>query len=164
MSAIPEIRIGQGFDIHPFSDDPRRQLVLGGVTFPDHRGLVGHSDSDVIAHAITDAILGAAGLGDIGGFFPDTDPAHAGADSVELLASAAASVRQAGWSVVNADCTIVLDAPKIAPVREDMQRQLGEAIDAPVLVKGKRTEGIGALGRGDGIACWAVALLAKTEQ
>ena len=164
MSPIPEIRIGQGFDIHPFSDDPGRQLVLGGVTFPDHRGLVGHSDSDVIAHAITDAILGAAGLGDIGGFFPDTDPALSGADSIALLRSAAVSVRDAGWSVVNADSTVVLDAPKIAPVRDDMQQRLREAVDAPVLVKGKRTEGIGALGRGDGIACWAVALLAKTSR
>jgi len=164
MTAVPDIRIGQGFDMHPYSDDPSRQLVLGGVVFPDHRGLVGHSDSDVIAHAITDAILGAAGLGDIGGFFPDTDPAHAGADSIGLLMLAAGAVRDAGWFVVNVDCTVVLDAPKIAPVRGDMQQRLGDAVDAPVLVKGKRTEGIGSMGRGEGIVCWAVALLAATPR
>lgn len=162
MSTIPEIRIGQGFDMHPFSEDPDRELVLGGVRFSEHRGLVGHSDSDVIAHAITDAILGAAGLGDIGGFFPDTDPALKGADSIELLATATKAVHEAGWVVVNVDCTVVLDNPKIAPVRDQMQQRLGTALDAPVLVKGKRTEGIGSMGRGEGIACLAVALLAAT--
>lgn len=163
MPALPDIRVGQGFDVHPFSDDPARHLVLGGVHFEEHRGLVGHSDSDVVAHAITDAILGAAGLGDIGGFFPDTDPDLAGADSINLLASATRAVREAGWSVLNADCTVVLDTPKISPVREQMQARLADALGAPVLVKGKRTEGVGALGRGDAIACWAVALLAKTH-
>ena len=161
MTSLPDLRIGQGFDMHPYSDEPDRQLVLGGVRFPDERGLVGHSDSDVIAHAITDAILGAAGLGDIGGFFPDTDPELEGADSIELLRAAVAALGEAGWKVVNADCTVVLDSPKIAPAREDMQRRRGEVLDAPVLVKGKRSEGIGALGRGEGIACWAVALVTK---
>jgi len=164
MSSVPEIRIGQGFDMHPYSNDSSRELVLGGVTFPDQPGLVGHSDSDVIAHAITDAILGAAGLGDIGGFFPDTDPALKGADSIALLTKAAAAIHDAGWHVLNADCTVVLDAPKIAPVRDEMQSRLGEAIDAPVLVKGKRTEGIGSLGRKEGIVCFAVALLAKSPR
>ena len=161
MTSLPDLRIGQGFDMHPFSDEPDRQLVLGGVRFPEERGLVGHSDSDVIAHAITDAVLGAAGLGDIGGFFPDTDPELEGADSIELLRAAVAALSEAGWQVMNADCTVVLDSPKIAPARDDMQRRLGEALNAPVLVKGKRTEGIGALGRGEGIACWAVALVTK---
>ena len=160
----PEIRIGQGFDMHPYSEDPKRVLVLGGVSFDGERGLVGHSDSDVIAHAITDAILGAAGLGDIGGFFPDTDPDLEGANSVALLRSATEALHEAGWQVVNADCTVVLDAPKIAPARDEMQRHLGKAVEAPVLVKGKRTEGIGALGRGEGIACWAVALIAKANE
>lgn len=160
----PDIRIGQGFDMHPFSDDPDRVLVLGGVRFDGIRGLVGHSDSDVIAHAITDAVLGAAGLGDIGGFFPDTDPDLEGADSIGLLRSATGAVQAAGWNVVNADCTVVLDAPKIAPAREAMQEALSAALQAPVLVKGKRTEGIGALGRGEGIACWAVALLARVAE
>ncbi len=161
MTSLPDLRIGQGFDMHPFSEDPDRELVLGGVKFPGVQGLVGHSDSDVIAHAITDAVLGAAGLGDIGGFFPDTDPALEGADSIELLRAAVAALHTAGWQVVNADCTVVLDAPKIAPVREKMQEHLSAALGASVLVKGKRTEGIGALGRGEGIACWAVALVAK---
>ena len=161
MTSLPDLRIGQGFDMHPYSDEPDRQLVLGGVRFPEERGLVGHSDSDVIAHAITDAVLGAAGLGDIGGFFPDTDPELEGADSIELLRAAVAALSEAGWQVMNADCTVVLDSPKIAPARDDMQRRLGEALNAPVLVKGKRTEGIGALGRGEGIACWAVALVTK---
>ncbi len=162
---IPALRIGQGFDIHPFADDPARPMVLGGVTFPDATpGLAGHSDADVIAHAVTDAILGAAGLGDIGSHFPDTDPAHAGADSIELLRSAAASVRAAGWSPQNADCSVVLDAPKLAPRREEMQQRLSDALGAPVTVKGKRPEGIGALGRHEGIACWATALLMESGE
>lgn len=154
----PSVRVGQGFDIHPFSEDEGRPMVLGGVHFPGP-GLVGHSDSDVIAHAVTDAILGAAGLGDIGSHFPDTDPALQGADSLELLRTAAASVREAGWEPQNADCSVVLDAPKIAPHREQMQERLSAALGAPVTVKGKRPEGIGALGRQEGVACWAVALV-----
>ncbi len=159
-NSTPSIRVGQGFDVHPFSNDPERSLVLGGVSLPGP-GLEGHSDADVIAHAITDALLGAAGLGDIGSHFPDTDPALAGADSIELLRSAAASVRSAGWEPQNADCSVVLDAPKIAPHREEMQQLLSAALGAPVAVKGKRPEGIGALGRHEGIACWAVALVAR---
>ncbi len=160
---VPAIRVGQGFDIHPFSNDPTRPMVLGGVTFVDASpGLAGHSDADVIAHAVTDAVLGAAGLGDIGSYFPDTDPALAGADSIELLRSAAASVRDAGWVPQNADCSVVLDAPKLAPHRNDMQQRLSDALGAPVTVKGKRPEGIGALGRHEGIACWATALVIKS--
>lgn len=160
---IPSIRVGQGFDIHPFSNDPDRPMVLGGVTFADASpGLDGHSDADVIAHAVTDALLGAAGLGDIGSHFPDTDPALAGADSISLLRSAAASVRNAGWTPQNADCSVVLDAPKLAPHREEMQERLSTALGAPVTVKGKRPEGIGALGRHEGVACWATALVMKT--
>jgi 2-C-methyl-D-erythritol 2,4-cyclodiphosphate synthase len=162
MPDIPAIRVGQGFDIHPFSDDPERPMMLAGVEFPGP-GLAGHSDADVIAHAITDAFLGAAGLGDIGSHFPDTDPALQGADSIELLRAAMAGVRTAGWTPLNADCSVVLDAPKLAPVRGEMQDRLSEAVGAPVTIKGKRPEGIGALGRGDGIACWAVALVARTQ-
>ena len=157
------IRVGQGFDVHPFSDDPARVLVLGGVAFDDARGLAGHSDADVVAHAVTDAVLGAAGLGDIGQQFPDTDPALAGADSVDLLRRAAALVREAGWSPVNADCSVVLDAPRLAPVKAAMEARLSEALGAPVTVKGKRTEGVGALGRGEGIAAWAVALVDRSN-
>lgn len=164
MTTHPEIRVGQGFDIHPFDDDPDREMVLGGVVFADvGPGLAGHSDADVIAHAVTDAVLGAAGLGDIGSHFPDTDPALAGADSIELLRSAASAVRDAGWEPQNADCSVVLDAPKLAPVREQMQARLSDALGAPVTVKGKRPEGIGSLGRHEGIACWAVALVVRSK-
>lgn len=152
------MRIGQGYDAHRYADDDR-PLVLGGVTFPGERGLQGHSDADVVAHAVTDAMLSAAGLGDIGQMFSDEDPALAGADSIELLRQATALVRKAGWSLVNADCTVVVDAPKIAPVKDEMQRLLSEAAGGPVTVCGKRSEGIGALGRGEGVVALAVALL-----
>jgi 2-C-methyl-D-erythritol 2,4-cyclodiphosphate synthase len=155
------MRVGNGFDVHPWSDDPERTLVLGGVTFAGERGLSGHSDADVVAHACTDALLGAAGLGDIGSLFPDTDDRWRDADSVGLLAEAARQVRAAGWDPQNIDCTVVLDAPKLAPARDEMQRRLGDAVGAPVTVKGKRTEGVGALGRGEGIVAWAVALVAR---
>ena len=153
------VRVGQGFDIHPFTDDPTRRLVLGGVVFEGERGLAGHSDADVIAHAVTDALLGAAGLGDIGQHFPDTDPALAGADSIELLRRAAADVRSHGWQPGNVDCTVVLEAPKLAPRRDEIQTRLTDAVGAPVTVKGKRAEGLGSLGRQEGIACFAVALV-----
>ena len=156
---VSGIRVGQGFDVHPFSDDPARRLVLGGVLFEGAAGLAGHSDADVIAHAVTDALLGAAGLGDIGQHFPDTDPAFAGADSMELLRRAVADVRAAGWVPSNVDCTVVLEAPKLAPHRAEMQAGLSATVGAPVTVKGKRAEGLGALGRREGIACFAVALV-----
>ena len=116
------LRVGQGFDVHPWSDEVDRPLVLGGVTVPDHRGLEGHSDADVIAHACTDALLGGAGVGDIGQLFPDTDPGLAGADSLGLLARAVRAAAEAGWAAVNIDCTVVLDRPRIAPLREEMER------------------------------------------
>ena len=156
-------RVGQGFDVHPFSDDPARALVLGGVVFTGERGLAGHSDADVIAHAVTDALLGAAGLGDIGEHFPDTDPSLAGADSLGLLRRAVADVRAAGWEPGNVDCTVVLEAPKLAPRRVEVQRNLTQAVGAPVSVKGKRAEGLGALGRREGIACFAVALVTRGQ-
>ena len=151
-------RVGMGFDVHPIGDDADRPLVLGGVRF-DGPGLVGHSDADVIAHACADALLGAAGLGDIGSHFPDTDQRFAGADSVELLRAVGDEVRAAGWVVANVDCSVVCDHPKIGPHRDDMQRRLSGAAGGPVTVKGKRPEGLGFLGRHEGIACWAVALL-----
>jgi len=156
---VTATRVGQGFDVHPFSDDPARALVLGGVVFDGERGLAGHSDADVIAHAVTDALLGAAGLGDIGQHFPDTDPSFADADSLELLRQAVADVRAAGWKPGNVDCTVVLEAPRLAPRRVEVQRNLTEVVGAPVTVKGKRAEGLGALGRREGIACFAVALV-----
>jgi 2-C-methyl-D-erythritol 2,4-cyclodiphosphate synthase len=158
------MRVGNGFDVHPWSDDAERTLVLGGVSFPGERGLVGHSDADPVAHACIDALLGAAGLGDIGSLFPDTEERWRDADSVALLAEAATRVRAAGWEPANIDCTVVLDSPKLAPVREEMQRRLTDAVGAPVTVKGKRTEGVGALGRGEGIVAWAVALVARRSE
>ncbi len=157
---MPEIRVGQGFDIHPFSDDPGRRLVLGGVVF-DGQGLTGHSDADVVAHAVTDALLGAAGLGDIGQRYPDTDPAHAGADSMGLLADSVAAVWADGWEVANVDCTVVLEAPRLASRRTEMQEALAGVVGAAVTVKGKRAEGLGAIGREEGVACFAVALLTR---
>ena len=156
-----DVRVGQGFDIHRFSDDPQRRLVLGGVVFEGAPGLDGHSDADVIAHAVADALLGAAGLGDIGEHFPDTDPQWKGADSLVLLAHAGTLVRAAGWTIGNVDCSVVCETPKLAPHRAVMQSNLTQACGAPVTVKGRRAEGLGALGRREGIACWAVAVISK---
>jgi 2-C-methyl-D-erythritol 2,4-cyclodiphosphate synthase len=149
--------VGLGFDVHPFSDDLARPLVLGGVDL-DGRGLAGHSDADAVAHAVTDALLGAAGMGDIGSHFPDTDPAYAGADSMELLARVVLSV-STRYEIGNVDVTVVIEAPKLAPHRDAMQARLTEVVGAPVSVKAKRAESLGAIGRGEGIACFAVALL-----
>jgi 2-C-methyl-D-erythritol 2,4-cyclodiphosphate synthase len=157
------VRVGQGFDAHRVGDDPARPLVLGGCRFAELPGLVGHSDGDAVAHAVADAMLGAAGLGDIGERFPDTDPALAGADSIELLRQVADAVEAEGWSLGNADCSVICDQPKLAPVRDEMQRRLSAAAGGPVTVKGRRPEGLGALGRGEGIACFAVAVLVREK-
>ena len=154
-----QVRVGQGFDVHRVSDDPARPLVLGGVRFEGAPGLVGHSDADVVAHAAAEALLGAAGLGDLGQHFPDTDGRWAGADSLELLRAVADLVRAHGWEPGNVDCSVVCEAPKLAPRRELMQQRLSDAAGAPVTVKGRRPEGLGALGRREGIACWAVAVV-----
>ena len=153
------VRVGQGFDVHAFTDDPRRELVLGGAHFDGERGLSGHSDADAVAHACADALLGAAGLGDIGQHFPDTDPTWAGADSVALLREVASRVRAAGFEPGNVDCAVVCERPKLAPRRDEMQRNLSTAVGAPVTVKGNRAEGLGAIGRVEGIACFAVAVV-----
>ena len=160
---LGDLRVGSGFDTHTFSADPARPLVLGGVTFAGARGLVGHSDADVIAHACAEALLGAAGMGDIGTWFPDDDPSYGGADSVSLLRTVADELRRAGWTAINIDCSVVCEEPKLAPHRDEMQRRLSEAAGAPVSVKGRRPEGMGALGRREGIACWAVALIARGD-
>jgi 2-C-methyl-D-erythritol 2,4-cyclodiphosphate synthase len=157
------VRVGQGFDVHRFSDDPARPLVLGGVTFAGARGLVGHSDADAAAHAVTDALLGAAGLGDIGQHFPDTDPQWKGVDSLVLLRHVAALLRDGGWSIGNVDCAVVCEEPKLAPHKAEMERRLSEAAGGPVTVKGRRAEGLGAIGRREGIACWAVAVITRLE-
>ena len=155
------MRVGHGFDVHPFSDDPSRPLVLGGVHLPGERGLAGHSDADVVAHAVADALLGAAGLGDLGRHFPDTDPAWAGADSLAILAGVIELLGGAGWSVGNVDCTVVLEAPRLAPHRAQMVANLTDVVGAAVSVKATRAEGLGAIGRGEGVACWAVALVER---
>jgi 2-C-methyl-D-erythritol 2,4-cyclodiphosphate synthase len=153
------VRVGQGFDIHAFSDDDARPLILGGVRFDGERGLTGHSDADVVAHACADALLGAAGLGDLGHHFPDTDPQWRGADSIHLLAEVAGRVRAAGYEIGNVDAAVVCERPRLAPHRPEMEARLSEAAGAPVSVKGNRAEGLGAIGRVEGIACWAVALV-----
>lgn len=152
-------RVGLGIDVHPVSDDPARPLVLGGVRFDGTPGLAGHSDADVVAHAAADALLGAAGLGDLGALFPDSDPAFAGADSLVLLTEVAARVRDAGWEPDNVDCAVVLEAPRLAPHRTAMQEALSAAVGAAVTVKATRPERLGALGRGEGVGCLAVALV-----
>jgi 2-C-methyl-D-erythritol 2,4-cyclodiphosphate synthase len=150
-------RVGLGFDIHPFSDDPSRPLVLGGVVL-EGRGLQGHSDADVIAHAVADALLGAAGLGDIGTMFPADDPALAGADSMQLLAQVAAAVGVA-HEIGNVDASIVVEVPRLAPHRAEMEARLSAVVGAPVTVKPKRAEAIGAIGRREGAVCLAVAIV-----
>ena len=157
------MRVGQGFDVHRFSDDPARRLVLGGVTFPGEAGLVGHSDADAVAHAVADALLGAAGLGDIGEHFPDTEERWRGADSIEVLVAVATMLIEAGWQVGNVDCAVVCERPKLAPHRAAMQARLSAAAGGPVTVKGRRAEGLGAIGRREGIACWAVAVIVATN-
>ena len=160
--ALPALRVGQGFDIHRFSGVPGRPLVLGGVTIPGMAGLDGHSDADVVAHALADALLGAVGLGDLGRHFPDTDPLWAGADSLVLLAHVGTLVEGEGMRVVNADCTVVCERPRLADHTDEMARRLGHVVKAPVHIKATRAEGLGTLGRVEGIACLAVALLAGT--
>jgi 2-C-methyl-D-erythritol 2,4-cyclodiphosphate synthase len=157
------VRVGQGFDIHPFTSDPGRRLVLGGVQIEGGRGLKGHSDADVVAHALADAVLGAAALGDIGTHFPDTDPALAGIDSLGLLASAVRLARGAGWVPVNGDLTVIAEEPRLAPFVGAMVEALSAAFGAPVSVKATRGEGLGTIGRAEGIACLAVVLLSPLE-
>lgn len=159
--SVSSIRIGHGYDVHRRSEDPARPLILGGERFEGEPGLVGHSDADAIAHACTDALLAAAGLGDIGQLYPDTDPAFAGVDSVALLTDAVARVREAGWEPGNVDCTVVAESPKLAPRKGAIEARLTAVVGAPVTVKGKRAEGLGALGRREGIAAFAVALVQR---
>ncbi|WP_298292251.1 2-C-methyl-D-erythritol 2,4-cyclodiphosphate synthase [Thiomonas sp.] len=154
------MRIGEGYDVHALV--PGRALILGGVRIPHHQGLLGHSDADVLLHAITDALLGAAGLGDIGQHFPDTDARFAGADSAELLRQAWRAVQQQGWALGNVDCTVIAQAPRLAPYRPAMQQRIAALLDAglaQINVKAKTTERLGFVGRGEGIAASAVCLL-----
>jgi 2-C-methyl-D-erythritol 2,4-cyclodiphosphate synthase len=151
------VRTGLGIDTHRFASG--RKLILGGVEIPYERGLDGHSDADVLAHAITDAILGAAALGDIGQHFPDTDPEWKDADSIGLLRGAVGLVREAGWTVEFVDATVVLERPKLLPYREAMMERLSEAVGAQVHVKATTGERMGFVGREEGVAALAVATL-----
>jgi len=157
---MSDLRIGSGFDAHALA--PGVPLVLGGVAFEGSRGLAGHSDGDVIAHALIDALLGGAGLGDIGSLFPSGEERFRGVSSLELLASAYAEVRSAGWRLVNADCVLIGEQPRIQGQREAMRARLQEALgEGEVNVRATTTDGLGFTGRGEGLAAQAVALLER---
>jgi 2-C-methyl-D-erythritol 2,4-cyclodiphosphate synthase len=152
-------RVGVGYDSHRFAPDGR-PLVIGGVRMPGEARVDAHSDGDVAAHALTDAVLGAAGIGDIGELFPNTDAANAGRDSIEMLRLAVVRVRDAGWRVANADVAVIAERHKVGPHRAAMRARLGVEPDA-VFVKGKTNEGLGAIGAGDGLAAHAVVALVR---
>ena len=159
---MPDYRVGTGFDAHALAEGV--PLVLGGVRIDHPRGLVGHSDGDVLAHALTDALLGAAGLEDIGVLFPSGDPALAGADSLDLLAQAWERVQGDGWRLANADVVLVGEEPRLAPHRDEMRRRLAAALGVDpqlVAVRATTTEGLGFTGRGEGLAAQAVTLLVR---
>lgn len=154
------MRIGHGYDVHKLVEN--RKLILGGVDIPYEKGLLGHSDADVLAHALMDALLGAAALGDIGGLFPDNDDAYLGADSIELLKKVIALLREHGYVLINADCTIIAQSPKLKPYIDDMRSTLAEAMGAEldsVSVKATTEEHLGFTGEGLGIAAHAVVLI-----
>ena len=161
--APPELRIGHGFDVHAFAEN--RKLIIGGVEIAHDRGLLGHSDADVLLHAICDALLGAAGLGDIGRHFPDTDLAYAGIDSRTLLRNVAQQLVALGWKVGNVDATIIAQAPKMSPHIAAMTAHIAADLGVPatrVNVKATTTERLGFTGRGEGIAAEAVCVIVKT--
>jgi 2-C-methyl-D-erythritol 2,4-cyclodiphosphate synthase len=163
-SPLP-FRIGQGFDVHKLVEG--RRCIIGGVDIPHEKGLLGHSDADVLLHAITDALLGAAGLGDIGRLFPDTDAAYAGADSRMLLREAVKKVQGTGWLIGNIDATVICERPKITPHAAQMVANIAADCGIPphaVNVKGKTSEKLGYTGRGEGIAAQAVAMLVRPPE
>ena len=162
MSRDPGVRVGTGFDVHPFAEG--RALVVGGVAIPHERGLAGHSDADVLSHAICDALLGAAALGDIGRHFPDRDPAFRGISSLELLRRTVAILAAAGWSPLQVDTCILAEAPRIAPHEPAMRAAIAAALGIPaanVGIKATTTEGLGFVGRREGIAAQAVCLIVR---
>jgi 2-C-methyl-D-erythritol 2,4-cyclodiphosphate synthase len=159
---MSELRVGLGYDVHAFSEG--RRLVLGGVEIPHAAGLEGHSDADVLVHALMDAILGAMRAGDIGEHFPDTDPAYEGVSSIGLLVRVGAMMREAGWRLVDADTVLVLELPKVSPHRDAMRIAMAEALHVDpdrIGLKATTTEGLGATGRGEGVAAQAVVLLER---
>ena len=154
------MRIGVGYDVHRLVED--RKLILGGVEIPWEKGLLGHSDADVLVHAVMDALLGAAALGDIGQHFPDTDPAYKGADSLQLLSKVGEILKEAGYQIGNVDATVVAQRPKLAPYREQMRVNMARALSvdaSQISVKATTEEGLGFTGAGEGISAQAVALL-----
>lgn len=156
------MRIGQGYDVHRLTEG--RKLILGGVAIPYEKGLLGHSDADVLSHAIMDALLGAAALGDIGRLFPDADERYAGADSLKLLSAVCGHLRSHAFEIANTDATIVAQRPKLMPYIPEMRRRLAEAMDIPegcVSVKATTEEHLGFTGRGEGISAMAVALITE---
>lgn len=162
---MTQLRIGHGYDVHRLVEG--RPLVLGGVTIPYEKGLLGHSDADVLTHAVMDALLGAAALGDIGKLFPDTDEQYRGADSLLLLRTVGERLRAAGWQLVNLDATLLAQAPKIAPYRQLMRERMAEALGVSVEqigVKATTEEGLGFTGSGEGMSAHAVALLERAEK
>jgi 2-C-methyl-D-erythritol 2,4-cyclodiphosphate synthase len=158
------VRVGLGFDVHPFatSADGDRRLVLGGVVLDGAPALAGHSDADVVVHAVADALLGPSALPDLGTLFPASDDRYRGASSIDLLCEVVDKVRAAGWTAVNVDVVVAAEQPTLAPHIAAMRENLGAVVGAPVSVKPKHAEGVGAIGRGEGIAAWAVALLEST--
>ena len=161
---MTKLRVGHGYDVHRLVEG--RALILGGVTVPFDRGLLGHSDADVLTHAVMDALLGAAALGDIGKLFPDSDAAYAGADSIALLERVTALLREHGWQVGNVDATVVAQAPKLAPYIPEMRRRLAEAMGLDVdgvSVKATTEERLGFTGSGEGMAAHAVALIERSN-
>ncbi len=159
---MQRVRVGIGFDVHRF--DESRPLVIGGVTVPGGPGLAGHSDADVLAHAVADAMLGAANLGDLGSHFPDADPRWRDASSIDLIRRVSEMVNERGLTVASIDASLLLEAPKIAPYRDEMRWNLADALGVDVdrvSVKATTTEGLGTVGRGEGAACMAVALLVE---
>jgi 2-C-methyl-D-erythritol 2,4-cyclodiphosphate synthase len=165
VSNINEYRVGHGLDVHPFQQG--RPCVLGGVEIPHTCGLAGHSDADVLVHALMDALLGAAGESDIGVLFPDTDPAFKGADSCVLLAQVWGRLKASGWKVVNADITLLAEAPRVSPYVSAMRRNLSNIVEVPasnVTIKATTTERMGFVGRGEGIVASAVVLLSRERE
>lgn len=160
MRRVQRVRVGNGYDSHRLIEDENRPLIIGGVIIPSKLALQAHSDGDVVAHAVTDAILGACALGDIGEMFPDTDAANRGKDSIVMLQAAVARITAHGFAVGNVDITVITESPKIRPYRNEMRKTLAATLNVTieeVSIKGKTNEGLGWIGAGEGIACFAVA-------
>ncbi|HEY5548536.1 MAG TPA: 2-C-methyl-D-erythritol 2,4-cyclodiphosphate synthase [Coriobacteriia bacterium] len=159
---MTELRVGLGYDVHAFAEG--RRLVLGGIEIPHATGLAGHSDADVLVHALMDAVLGAMRAGDIGAHFPDTDPAYEGVSSLDLLTQVGGLMREAGWMLADADTVLILESPRISPYRDAMRAAMAQALGVDtdrIGLKATTTEGLGATGRGEGVAAQAVVLLER---